>query len=49
MNVCLRGADNIMDKIGYRASPYVEYCWRFITLCVSTGSEVKYYIVSLGL
>ncbi|XP_041659474.1 sodium- and chloride-dependent GABA transporter 2-like isoform X2 [Cheilinus undulatus] len=35
------GADNyysnIKDMIGYRPSPYMKYCWRFITPCVSTG------------
>ncbi|AWP04327.1 putative sodium- and chloride-dependent GABA transporter 2-like [Scophthalmus maximus] len=35
------GADryymNIMDMIGYRPSPYIKYCWRYITPCVSAS------------
>uniref|UniRef100_A0A8C4ETS0 Transporter n=1 Tax=Dicentrarchus labrax TaxID=13489 RepID=A0A8C4ETS0_DICLA len=35
------GADryynNITDMINYRPSPYMKYCWRFVTPCVATG------------
>lgn len=29
--------DNVMDMIGYRPSPYMKYCWKFITPFVSSG------------
>nr|XP_057923560.1 sodium- and chloride-dependent GABA transporter 2-like isoform X1 [Doryrhamphus excisus] len=35
------GADNyynkIKDMIGYRPSPYMKYCWKYMTPCLCTG------------
>ena len=43
INVCLQGADryynNITDMIGYRPSRYMEYCWKFLTPCLSAVSK----------
>ena len=47
MTLCLQGADRyyniIKDMIGYYPSPYMKYCWKFITPCFCVVSTLSVY------